>query len=151
MEKIEEPLADQPKWLNQIQSRTWEAELLISGGAIISLFQIFAFLSVQFQNIYAISRFLGSLMFLLIGIKFLIVYFSLHLLSRTFWLSLIFLQRIYPDGINIERLKFVEPFRLMATRFDLSKWILNLDKYCSLLFSWAVNIVLIWMGVFFSF
>src|SRR5258706_4255513 len=148
METLDSSSPDQTKWLNQIQNRSWEAELLISGGAIISLFQLADFLEAQELKSGIISFGVGlKISFLSIGVRQLILYFSFHLLARSFWLALVFLQKIYPDGIKVDKLNFAEPFRSISGVFSLIKRISAVDKYCSLIFSWAITVVPIWIGL----
>jgi hypothetical protein len=80
-----------PKWLQKLHNESWQAEMLISGGAVLSLFSTYDLLeevlvfmefstkvSIGIQG--TISKALGSLVF------FLIVGFSVHLLLRGFWI-----------------------------------------------------------------
>lgn len=142
----------------KIHNSSWEIEILISGGAFFSLYQLSTVL-------YAFSEKLQGLVapdlsglgvwflavFLTLGIRILSIYFAVHLTVRAFWLSLVLLQKIYPQGINIGRLRSAEPFLSNANKFDLGKRITSTDKLSGLVFSWAITFVIIYTGIILTF
>jgi len=75
------------------------------------------------------------------------IYFAIHLSVRAFWLSLLLLQKIYPNGINIERLYLKDPYKSFATRFGLSQMITSTDTVSGLIFAWAVTFVITFVGM----
>ena len=100
-----------PQWLKNVQENSWEIELLISGGAIFALFQ----LSDIFIDFYNTGRILGlgiNLHFFLVtgiyALKTLTIGFITHLMFRSFWLALICINYVFPNGIKT--VKHRKPF-----------------------------------------
>ena len=56
-----------PKWVKSVQENSWELELLISGGAIFSLYQLSEFYIDWIQHIRMTNHFAGAGMLLMIG------------------------------------------------------------------------------------
>ena len=95
-------------------SKTWEIEILISGGAVFSLYQFSIYLSdLHGQYITSAAINVGIPQFSL-GCRILSIYFGTHLSVRAFWLGLILLQKYFPDGINVEKLDYSEPYKSKA-------------------------------------
>src|SRR5436190_17320790 len=97
-----------PKWLKRIQENSWEAEILISGGAIFSLFQLGDFAGQYVLHIKEIRQTAGlneTAMFLFMGINGITIGFITHLILRAFWVGLVCLNFAYPAGINFSKLK----------------------------------------------
>ncbi len=86
MESNQNQTPEAPKW---VQTRSWEVELLISGGAIISLLQLHDFLLIQIDKISTVT-FVQTAAFseALISIRLLAIYFAAHLVIRAYWLSI---------------------------------------------------------------
>ena len=144
-----------PSWLQRIQENSSELELLISGGAIYAL--------IQLSNI--ITAFGGNLRLGLIGtslvhtievaliaISVLMIGFILHLITRAYWLSLVCLNYVFPDGIKFENLKFRGPFMVKNVgRNDLYNHILKADKWCGLLMFASISSTIIIVFIFMPF
>ncbi len=128
--------------------KSWEAELLISGGALFTLIQVTISLVDFMTHALAIG---GARAILIIMTPYvtigLIGGFSLHLILRAFWISLVMLQKIYPQGINFERIKLAEPFLTKAKKFNLNERILSLDKASTIVFVFSFSFTLLTMGV----
>jgi len=90
---------------------TWESELLLSGATVFGLVQIPASLYAlgdrlhhQLPAVWDSVLLLGS-MFSLAMVYALIVTFLLHLASRAYWVALVGLRSVYPQGIRWDRAK----------------------------------------------
>ncbi|PCJ87294.1 MAG: hypothetical protein COA57_05030 [Flavobacteriales bacterium] len=133
-EQIEEKQPEIPKWLKTIQENSWELELLISGGAIFSLFQ----LSDEFVNfIFTLkmtSHLPGTGPFIILGmfgLKILTLGFIFHLLLRAFWLGLVCVNYVFPSGINKEKILWKRPFKThVESGDDMHDQIMNVDRLC---------------------
>lgn len=129
--------------------KTWEAELLISGGALFTLIQ--ATISLVNFMTHALDvggvRAIGIIMIPYVTVG-LIGGFSLHIILRAFWISLVMLQKIYPMGINFEKLNLSEPYLSKAKKFNLNDQILSLDKTSTIIFVFSFAFTLIIVGVF---
>lgn len=138
-----------------IHSNSWEIEILISGGAFFSLYQlsgaVLTFSEKLFNQDIEVLTILFLLVLIAISLKILSIYFALHLMVRAFWLSLVLLQKIYPKGINAERFNLAEPFQSTINRFNLNEKIIYTDKLSGLVFSWAVTFVLVLTGMSLAF
>lgn len=123
-----------PKWLKRLQENSWELELLISGGAIFSLFQLSDFYIDWIQHIRMTNHLPGAgilLMIGLFGIKILTLGFTLHLIFRGFWIALVCLNYVFVRGVNEEKLKWRYPFRKKQNGSkSLRDDILKVDHLC---------------------
>lgn len=123
-----------PNWLKSLQDTSWEIELLISGGAIFSLFQFSEVYTDWILNLRILAHFAGAgvlLMLGMIGIKVLTLGFILHLLLRAFWLAMVCINYVYPEGIQKDRIKWKKPFHpKIDNLLDLKDQIIRLDKIC---------------------
>jgi len=123
-----------PEWLQKLQENSWELELLISGGAIFSLFQLTDVFLEWINALGTINRIPGTFLMTIVGVaivKTLTFGFSVHLISRAFWLALVCINYVHPNGIKgrIRSLKrpFATPFK---TGEDLHHQILLVDRFC---------------------
>jgi hypothetical protein len=123
-----------PKWLKKLQENSWELELLISGGAIFSLYQFSDYYIDWIQHIRMTNHFPGAgilLMIGMIGIKMLTLGFTLHLIFRGFWISLVCINYVYPKGINEEKVKWKKPYRKKSSKLkNLKDQIIKVDHVC---------------------
>lgn len=125
---------DIPKWLKQIQENSWELELLISGGAIFTLYQLSDYFLEFIFTVKFTSHIPGTDLFIVLGmfgLKVLTLGFTAHLLLRAFWLGLVCVNYVYPGGIKADRLKFQKPFKNSEENGgDLRDQITNVDRWC---------------------
>ena len=123
-----------PKWLKRLQENSWEMEILISGGAIFSLFQLSDIYIDWVQQIRMTNHLPGSgplLILGMFGIKVLTLGFILHLVSRGFWLSLVCLNDVFPLGVKKQKLNWKKPFKQnIGQEETLKDQIINVDKVC---------------------
>jgi len=125
-----------PVWLQKIQDNSSELELLISGGAIFALFQLSDLANHfihQLQTNSHIGALNENLMFIQLFLNILIVGFVFHLILRGYWLSLVCLNYVFPNGIKWHALKRAKPFKLNTnTRNDLYNEIIRADRLCGM-------------------
>ena len=131
---MEKPESQIPKWLKSIQENSWELELLISGGAIFTLFE-FGDLYLDWRtNLKMYTALPGTdILFLtgLLAIKILTLGFSLHLLTRAYWLALVCINYVFPNGINSEKIKWKKPYKVKHSKNEnLKELITRVDRYC---------------------
>lgn len=126
-----------PRWLKDLQENSWELELLISGGAIFSLFQINGAFVEWTSSLSVISRIPGTVIMTFLGVAViwtLTFGFAAHLLSRAYWLALVCINYVFPNGINTQGVKFARPFSPAASPGDdLQKQIIQVDRLCGLI------------------
>ncbi|MEM8997911.1 MAG: hypothetical protein AAGF23_24230, partial [Acidobacteriota bacterium] len=134
--------------LIESQRRNWEMELLISGAVVFALFQVPSALETSFQRLlvpltrsqeFAMSfAFVYTKMIVLV----LITAFLLHLGTRAFWVGLIGLRSVYPQGIDWDEVHegplWKRILREMPTLGDLAD---ATDRLASQIFSFAFMFV----------
>lgn len=134
----------------QSYDRTWELELLISGAVAFTLLQLPGVADAAFDRL---SPRLGEglhrvLMFGYIYSKIilyaLIATFIVHLAARAYWVGLVGLSSVFPNGIRWEELKYGPVTReFYRERLPtLQAQVATVDRFCSILFSFATIIVL---------
>jgi hypothetical protein len=103
---------------NQISRQTtptWEMELLISGATVFGLMQLPEPLSRMMMvlinsNESDIAALFGVMsVYVQIGLVTLIITFVLHLLARGYWVALVGMNSVYPDGVQWQRMKSLGP------------------------------------------
>jgi hypothetical protein len=132
-----------------LHTRTHEAELLVSGAVVFGLFHVAPIVSVFFtglesrlEGMQRMAAIYGQL-YLSLVIYALIGTFLLHLAMRAFWIGLVGLESVYPNGIRWDTLKagpyFIRHSKKRAG--TLAGTIESLDDVCSLIFSFGFLIV----------
>lgn len=144
-----------PEWLQKLQENSWELELLISGGAIFSLFQLTDVFLDWMNALGTINRIPGTFLMIVLGvaiIKTLTFGFSVHLISRAFWLALVCINYVHPNGIKggirASRRPFSTPFK---TGEDLQRQILMVDRFCGVVIYTTILGAIIAFGLLLGF
>lgn len=144
-----------PEWLQKLQENSWELELLISGGAIFSLFQLTDVFLEWMNAMGTINRIPGTFLMIVIGvaiIKTLTFGFSVHLISRAFWLALVCINYVHPNGIKgrirASRQPFSTPFK---SGEDLHRQILLVDRFCGVVIYTTILGAIIAFGLLLGF
>lgn len=148
-----------PEWILKLQERTWEIEILVSGGAIFSLFQASDFILSLFNYIRMTMALPGQgtvLYIVLIGVNLLTFGFGFQLLLRAFWISMVFINYVYPQGVNSKKITWKKPFTVdLDDGSDLYEPIMRTDRlsstvmYLSIISSFVLAGLIILMCVFF--
>src|SRR6478609_3857710 len=126
-----------PKWLKRIQENSWEAEILISGGAIFSLVKSADFITVAgitFKENYPFQGIDQTLILLTLATSWLTIGFIIHLFFRGFWVALVCLNSAFPQGIQTDRLTVSENYKSIVKAYNLSQHIIRIDKLSGLIF-----------------
>jgi hypothetical protein len=140
-----------PKWLKSLQERSWELELLISGGAIFSLFQ-FSDLYLDWRvnlRMYTALPVMNEIFLIgMIGIKTLTLGFIIHLFMRAFWLAMVCLNYVFPEGIKTNPIIYKTPFyHIDEGSKNLQELIIKLDKICGIIISTSILAVFAITGI----
>jgi hypothetical protein len=137
-----------------ILSRTWELELLVSGAVFFSLLQVPALIDQIYTRVEIhvtpetqTLAFLGyvygkAIMFVLIGA------FLTHLVSRAYWVGLVGLDSVFPNGVKWERESRYGPIwreMLREKMPTLARTIAALDNFCSVIFGFAFSVVFLFL------
>lgn len=143
--------------MDRLRDRTDELELIISSLTIFALFSVPSWLFDKIADIYthlstslAIASTVGIT--LLAGTSFgLAACFVVHLMARAYWVGLIGLRTVFPDGINWSKTPGLGPLSRQYYRDtlpDLDTVIQNTDKLASSLFAVISMLTLsvLWFG-----
>lgn len=152
---MESPQPDRKNWLSELSGQSWNLEMLISGAAIYStsfLPELMdSVLDSFFENYLMNDQPLNLVLpIMAYGVAktasyFLIATFVVHFVLRAFWVGMVGLRAVYPDGIVYEKLpKVNEQLRenYRKTFGDSDDFIIRLDRLCSQIFSIAFVLVL---------
>ncbi len=142
-----------PDWLKSLQENSWELELFISGGAIFTLFQVSEYLIQVSSNIGHVMILPGRTIILFIvvyAVKLLTFGFVFHLLLRAFWVAMVFINFVYPQGVNSEMIRWKKPFKVdLDERSDLYKPIMAVDKLSGIVMFLSIMSTFILFGLIF--
>lgn len=145
--------SETPSWLHEVQNKSWEPEILISGITLTFLFvlsgQIYNFYAMLIQDVgiyEAIGRNLYRVsLILLTGFKLIII---VHLILRGLWTGLVGLSYTFPAGIRLEKMgnqrHAMDPVKPVTL-------VVQLEKVCSLLFSFIFTSIIFGLGFFIIF
>ncbi|MFY0607853.1 MAG: hypothetical protein JXR10_14135 [Cyclobacteriaceae bacterium] len=143
---------NKPAWLNELQQKSWEPEILLSGIVLYGMFQapalIDQFTSFVNLNIYGNTNDLSNLGALLkIALYWLTFGLILHLVSRGIWVGMVGLSFAFPNGINKKQLKYTDKYRKVIDDLPpMEQIIMNLEKVCSSLFSISFMLFMVIIG-----
>lgn len=131
-------------------SPTWELELLLSGLVLFALFQLPDVLNGFFDHlephatdatfpvIFFVRLYANSIVYVLIAA------FVVHLISRAYWVGLVGLHSVYPNGVRWSE-SGAGPIATQVYReriVSLPTVISKTDNFCSVIFSIACLIVI---------
>jgi hypothetical protein len=155
--KTETHLAAESEALERLRDRTDELELIISSLTIFALFALPGWVFNRSADIYthlstsmAIANTVGTT--LLTGTCYgLAACFVVHLMARAYWVGLIGLRTVFPEGINWDKTPGLGPLSrqyYQDTLPDLDTVIKNTDRLASSLFAVISMLTLsvLWFG-----
>lgn len=129
---------------------TWEIEMLLSGAVVFALMQVPGVLDASFDRVFLklpATLSVGSLLvysYVKAIVYALVLTFIAHLAARAYWIALVGIDSVYPDGPRWDRLKTGPILREMARRdfVPLKSLIARADDRCSLIFSSGILLVM---------
>ncbi len=141
----EHPTDDQ--WLRSVEQNSWQIELLISGGLLITLYYLPDKINNWLQQAVIETELTTGivLMFLLLLVlsKALLVGFAANLLLRALWLASLGVHYAYPSGVDYEGLPYDEEIKeRLRARDNPTRKVLMLETLSSL--SYSMSIFLTW-------
>ncbi len=152
-----EKTTSKPAWLAQLETESWQAELVISGIAIFAS----TFLPGLVDNLAAFclvsippedaALFQFVFMFFHFGTYCIIGGLVLHFTLRAFWIGMIGFNSVFPKGIDTEYEGYYSKYYTQKTAEHLpsnaNNMIQNLDHFCSTIFAITASLLM----VFFAF
>lgn len=146
---------EKSSWIQELSNQSWNLELVVSGAAIFStsfLPEIADKAIGSFYENYQISSDISSQVFPTLAYSFgkssaylLIFTFIIHFIIRAFWIALVGLRAVFPQGINFDNIPNTtkDMAEMYKQKFGtLDSYIVKLDKLCSQIFSIAFVLVL---------
>jgi hypothetical protein len=103
-----------PKWIKDLQENSWNLELLISGGAIFTLFQLEDVFIEYMMRLKMTAHLPGTGVFIMLGmlaLKLLTLGFLGNLLLRTYWLGLLCVNYVFHRGVSDKQPAYKKPFK----------------------------------------
>ncbi len=130
-----------PKWLAKLQNESWQAEMLISGGALVALYSLENYLT-ENQSFYYSTNIPERVIELVtipfgLALPLLMLCFILHLILRGYWIGLVGLNYCFPSGIKKERINFKGRFAGLFKTTSSIEYIIKLDRSCSIMFAYS--------------
>ena len=136
-----------PDWLLEVQNKSWEPEILISGITLTFVFilpnyiyNFYGMLVQDFGVFDAIAKILYRISVIAItGLKIILI---VHLILRGLWTGCVGLSYVFPAGVNKEKLRKSQR-NIIYDKPD--KLVIKLEKICSILFSFIFSSI--WSGI----
>ena len=146
---------EKSNWIQELSNQSWNLELVVSGAAIFSTSFLpeltDSAISSYYEN-YQISEDIYNQVLPTLAYSFakasaylLIFTFVVHFIFRAFWIAIVGLRAVFPNGINFDNIPNTnkEMAELYKSKFGtLDGFIVKVDKLCSQIFSIAFVLVL---------
>jgi hypothetical protein len=152
-----DPKAKISSWLEKLEQESWQLELLVSGFTIFLLLSAYGAIN-SYQEGFAFHHegegvfYRNAVLLLYVFstcILVLIVNLILHLAFRGFWIGAIGLRSV-GASTDFDRLHYSEFFteKLKDKVASMDTLIINLDKVCSMVFSFTFLIIFLFISLF---
>ena len=155
-----EPVKDRGTVLQDLASNSWNLEMIISGAAIFLVSYlpglIDRLLWYYFENLASGPTVRSSTLpvlaysFTKVAAWVLIGTFVIHFILRAFWVGLVGLHAVFPQGIQYDKLPWQSDFSQGIARKSfgqLSDYIHRLDRLSNQIFSLAFLVALMGLGI----
>lgn len=140
-------------WLQRLKNESWEAELLVSAVAIFAILKSFSgidwlltkFIDYLNPNQYLVAYAIIVSGYLAVGV--LAAMFSIHFALRAYWIGLVGLNSVFPDySLEDSAYSPIYTEKTLQMLPKLSVSITKIDELCSVTFSAAFSIMLIYLN-----
>ena len=145
-----------PAWLQKLATESWEAELLVSGFAIVGTAQLLDVVEPMAEWLLfhvradILDYFRWALLYLAIGFVCLPLLFVAHFAVRAFWVGLVGLSSVYPQGIGPERISTMPEAFIEEVRRDypsLPRLIDRSERVASVMFAVAAMAAMVFVSI----
>lgn len=146
--------------LRELTSQSWNLELLISGAAIFATLSLPDLLDTALAyyryNLMPDTDYMhdilpAQVLGLIKGVSYvLFIAFLANFVMRAFWVGLVGLLAVYPDGIRYDQIYNLS--RYAQQRYEremgtLPDYIIRLDRRCNVIFALAFGLALMLLGI----
>ncbi|MBE9463647.1 hypothetical protein ACFP1I_11995 [Dyadobacter subterraneus] len=141
---------EQEEKLRELTTQSWNLELVISGVAMFAVLQLppvldEAFGFVRYNMLGQTQGLAGIIPALALSMMkascyVLFIAFLTNFVMRAFWVGLVGLLAVYPNGIDYKRIPFTNKHTQQRMRSDLGSlesYIIRLDRHCNIVFAVA--------------
>ncbi len=144
-----------PTWLSELQQKSWEPEVLLSGIVLYGMFKtpgllddFLYYYKINFSaNSNDIDNFVGMMK---VAVYWLTGGLIAHLISRGIWVGMVGLSFTFPNGIVLDKVKLTDKYRTYLSNIPTTeKIILNLESFSSTLFSISFMMFMMMLGAYF--
>ena len=155
---------DKSSWLDRVRTNSWESEILIVGFVLIILLQTIGYFEVLRNNQTYLNSYWGGmasvinsiLVPIIINVLFisnfvLVISLSIYLIMRGFWVAVIGLSSVFPEGINLNKLNYSNYYTSKLYKYDIDHYSIIIDKICSSIFSISFLIIMFIISLSFFF
>jgi len=155
---------DKSNWLDRVRTNSWESEILIVGFVLIILLQTIDYFDVLRNNQQHLNSLWGGvpsvinsiLVPIIIYVLFvsnyvLVISLSIYLILRGFWVAVIGLSSVFPEGIDIKKLNFSDYYKSNLKKYNIDNYSIIIDKICSSIFSISFLIIMFIISLTFFF
>ncbi|QMW04513.1 hypothetical protein [Spirosoma foliorum] len=146
--------------LIELTNQSWNLELVISGAALFATLSLPEFLdsvlvyyryNLMTDTDYIHDGVPSQVMGLIKGVSYsLFGAFLAHFIMRAFWVGLLGLLAVYPDGIRYDHIYNLSQYareKLAKEMGPLPDYIIRLDKRCNVIFALAFSMALFLLGI----
>lgn len=144
-----------PKWLSELQLKSWEPEVLLSGIVLYGMFKMPGLLD-DFLHYFRVNFSASSnnpenfVSLMKVAVYWLTGGLIAHLISRGIWVGMVGLSFTFPKGIVYDKLRLTDQYKKYLGRIPhTEKIILNLEAFSSSLFSISFMMFMMMIGAYF--
>lgn len=141
-------------WISDYRVQSWQMEILIAGGTVLSLASITGFFKDFFFHHYPIAEFGHYSILVLFGVylvtRVLLIGFIANLMLRAVWLAYLGINFSFPEGIKYDRIKHERAKRQLAKQSNILQRVTTLERLCNLSYSMAILLAILVTSAFIS-
>lgn len=154
-----EPQTTKPTWLQNLETESWQAELIVSGVAIYGTFQLPDLLEGLIDwALYHVPDSLSYVSFffffyLFIGVVALIVLFVTHFILRALWVGLLGLVSVFPEPKEMPKMDMVSEHyaeQVFGDFGNVNAFVQQLDRIASVFFALTFGLAGVFFGLGFT-
>lgn len=136
----------------ELISDNWQIEMLISGGLLLTMYQLPFWINSWLEKVVNDTDFSTSRLLIFVGLivisRALLIGFGINLILRAIWLASRAVSDAYPEGIDYEKLNYSEEFTIdHMNQYSGNQKTAQLDKWAGLSYSLAIILTVFSLGI----